>query len=365
MMGNALLQEALSAQGGISLQDADVFCFSHTTLPDSLAASTSPGALLSRYLTREIFPQFASPPYGEIEMRKLSDQKPVYVFHEDMKDLIVVGKLFGRRSIPLEEAWRYAQQEYFNLKLLRERFGMSSDACHVVAPLGKNKELSALLVTEKAPGRLLDHYIEKAVCEQQSEQLLEKLSYLARFFGRLHRNSETDKWVSPALPQLYLRKLLDSLSEGPLGPDDREGIEEYANLWWDKNGTLVADREVIVHGDATPTNFLFNDHEVIGIDLERMKWADRCWDLGFMAAELKHHFMWRMGDRWAAEPYIGHFLWEYAVNYGNTQFFYAFTHRIPVYMALGLLRIARNSWLSEVYRKELITEAKRCLKYGL
>jgi len=75
--------------------------------------------------------------------------------------------------------------------------------------------------------------------------------------------------------------------------------------------------------------------------------------------------MWRAGDRWAAEPYIGHFLWNYAVNCKDSQFFHYLTNKLPLYMALGLLRIARNNWLDVWYRKELIAEATRCLKYGL
>ena len=124
------------------------------------------------------------------------------------------------------------------------------------------------------------------------------------------------------------------------------------------------DTEVIIHGDATPTNFFFNVGEVIGIDLERMTQADRCWDLGFIAAELKHHFLWRTGDKWAGEPFIGHFLWEYTVALGDTRLFSVITGRLPLYMALGLLRIARNNWLSENYRKILIEEAGLCLEYG-
>ena len=96
-----------------------------------------------------------------------------------------------------------------------------------------------------------------------------------------------------------------------------------------------------------------------------MKSADRCWDLGFIAAELKHHFIWRMDDKWAAEPFIGHFLWQYATNCKDSQFFYTLTRKIPLYMALGLLRIARNSWLDDQHRRNLISEAELCLKYGL
>ena len=101
------------------------------------------------------------------------------------------------------------------------------------------------------------------------------------------------------------------------------------------------------------------------IDLERLKWADRCWDLGFMAAELKHHFMWRAGNGWASEPFIGHFLWQYAVDYGNSGIFNVITRKLPLYMSLGLLRIARNLYLDDTHRENLINEAKLCLKYGL
>lgn len=320
-------------------------------------------AFLYPYLKEEVFPQFAPPPYGRIEIERLSYQKPVFLFREMTKKIIVVGKLFESRFIPLEEAWRWAEKEYLNLKLLRERFGMNTGAYRVVAPLGKNKDLSALLVTEMVPGKILDYYIAKAIYEQQFKRLFDKLSYLARFFVKLHRNSETDSQVSPDLPRRYLGKLLHALSKGPLTSSKKRAIKKYAANWWE-NKDIFADRKVIVHGDATPTNFFFQHHEVIGIDLDKMKRADRCWDLGFIAAELKHHFMWRTGDGWAAEPFIGHFLWEYAVNYGDKQFFYTITRKVPLYMSLGLLRIARNTWLDEPYRQNLIREAKRCLKYG-
>jgi len=322
-------------------------------------------AAVCEYLKEEIFPQLASPPYGEIEVSELNYKKPVYLFLERRKNIVVVGKRFKVESVLLEDAWLEADKEYLNLKLLRERFGMSGSTDYVVAPLGRSKELSALLVTEKAPGRTLDYYIARAVHEQQRNELFDKLSHLARFFVKLHQISETDRTVPPDLPQAYMEKLLDHLRKELLSPSEGAAIEQYSSRWWDEESILVTDREVIVHGDATPTNFLFYANSVVGVDLEEMKWADRCWDLGFIAAELKHHFMWRMGDGWAAEPFIGHFLWQYAVNYGDTRFFHAVTRRIPLYMALGLLRIARNNWLGEHYRKNLVVEAQQCLRFGL
>ncbi|HUV02550.1 MAG TPA: phosphotransferase [Desulfobacteria bacterium] len=316
------------------------------------------------YLKREIFPQLAPPPYGRIEMKRLSDERPVYLFRERTKKLKVVGKFFESDSVHADEAWRWAEKGYFNLKHVREKFGMHNGTYRIVAPLGKNKDLAALLVTEMAPGKVLDHYIAKAIYGGESQRLFDKLTYLAQFFVKLHRSSETDKQVSPDLARGYLGKLVHSLSKGPLTSSQRHEIETYAARWWGKND-VFADREVTVHGDATPTNFFFQHDEVIGIDLDKMKQADRCWDLGFLAAELKHHFMWRTGDGLAAEPYIGHFLWEYAVRYRDEQFFYTVTRKIPLYMSLDLLRIARNTWLDKPYRSNLITEAYKCLKYGL
>jgi len=322
-------------------------------------------AAICEYLREQVFPQFAPPPYGEIEITSLGAQKPVCLFFEKKKNIMVVGKLFKWGIVTLEDAWLEAHKEYSNLKLLREQLGMDGDADHVVAPLGESKELSALLVTERALGQTLDYYIAKAIFEQQHDELFQTLGHLARFFARLHEAAKTERPISPELPRFYLNSLLDSLNSGPVDYPRRTAIEEYAVRWWNKKYVFTSDRETIVHGDATPTNFLFDKGNVTAIDLESMKWADRCWDLGFIAAELKHHFMWRTGNGWTAEPFIGHFLREYSINYGDTRFFHVITRKLPLYMALGLLRIARNCYVGDTHRECLVMEAEQCLKYGL
>ena len=365
-MSNTTLLKRPFADGGLRSQNREML---HPSPPSLLRPRESPigeKEFFFRYLREEIFPQIVPPPYGEIDIQTLSYRKPVYLFQEELSNVAVVGKLFKNNSVSLQEAWLSAEREYFNLRLLRERFGMDSDTCRVVAPLGKKKELCALVVTERAAGRMLDYYIAKAAHEGQHQPLFEKLGYLAKFFATLHRNTERNRQVSTHLTQWYLCKLLDSLCNGLLSPSERYVVETHAAKWFGKKSTFTVDREVIVHGDATPTNFLLHGQEVVAIDLERMKCADRCWDLGFIAAELKHHFMWRIGNGWAAEPFIGHFLREYAADHNaDTQSFRAVTRRIPFYMALGLLRIARNDWLDGQYRRGLLVEAKRCLKYGL
>ncbi len=339
-------------------------CLSPGPTEDDGAAE--PGQVcLADYLRQEVFPVLAPPPFGNIRTDRLPCQRPVLLFTEENTNITVVGKIFKDDSISLDQAWKRVEREYHHLKLLQNRFSMMDGLDRVVTPYGKNRDFSALLVMQLAPGHMLDHYISEAATEGRHDDLMKRLTYLARFFAKLHRNSQTGMPVSPWLAQQYFGKIMVSLARGPLASHEKVKMEEYAYLWWNGDSLLTGDNEVIVHGDATPTNFLFHHDEVVGIDVEKMCQADRCWDLGFMAAELKHHFMWRIGDSWAAEPFIGHFLERYSAACASDSLFDGISRRLPLYMALGLMRIARNTWLDAQHRTSLLREAKRCLKYGL
>jgi hypothetical protein len=103
--------------------------------------------------------------------------------------------------------------------------------------------------------------------------------------------------------------------------------------------------------------------KVITFDLERSKLADRVFDIGRIAGELKHFFMRATSNKYAAEPFIGHFLWEYACHFPNRDSaFQSITGRTAFYMGITLLRIARNSWVEPQHRHRLISEAKECLR---
>jgi len=124
------------------------------------------------------------------------------------------------------------------------------------------------------------------------------------------------------------------------------------------------DRQVWLHGDATPANFLFgHDLDVAAIALERLKRGDRVFDVGRVAGELQHAFMRDSGDRHQAEAFIGHFLWEYSSHFpDHEQTFESITARAPYYMALNLLRIARNGYISDRYCGRLVDQAKGLLR---
>jgi len=102
---------------------------------------------------------------------------------------------------------------------------------------------------------------------------------------------------------------------------------------------------------------------VITFDLERAKRDDRVFDSGRIAGELKHFFLRATGNTYAAEPFIGHFLWEYACHFPDrNRAFGSITGRVPFYMGTTLLRIARNEWVGPEYRRQLVNEAKSCLR---
>ncbi len=138
------------------------------------------------------------------------------------------------------------------------------------------------------------------------------------------------------------------------------------DLWLNKDRFQKA-ASVIVHGDATPTNFIFTEREnVVAIDLERMKNADSVYDIGMVCGEIKHSFMWRTGNPYVAEPFIRYFFERYSQHFDDPETtFQEITLRNPFYMAMTEFRIARNEYLDFNYRKRLAHEGLECLKWGL
>ena len=80
---------------------------------------------------------------------------------------------------------------------------------------------------------------------------------------------------------------------------------------WETRCQDFSDRQVLIHGDATPTNFLFPNGRAVALDLERLGHGDRLWDLSWVAGELKHAWGWRTADFGGSEAAIGHFFRMY------------------------------------------------------
>ncbi len=171
--------------------------------------------------------------------------------------------------------------------------------------------------------------------------------------------------MSPDTALKYFHKLMKQLAaKGVLTWAEAHRFQAERAAW-ERILPAFPDRRVLIHGDATPTNFLFPDGRAVGLDLERLGVADRLFDVSWLAGEIKHAWGWRFHDFAGSEPAVSHFLQAYGRAIDADA---ALVDRIfrlnPFYMAMAELRIARNDYLSWEYRRGLIQEALSCLRHG-
>ncbi len=299
---------------------------------------------------------------ADFRVFSMKDSK-VYLYEERHSRAQVVGKFFVNGGSDTAQASQRMRQEFDNLELLRS-YGLAGYPHHVVRPLGTNAWLNNILVEEYTSGVPLSAFVDEAIHNRDSGPLYEKLTALAYFLATLHNRTANGHGVDFHQDCAYLDRLVRKLQhQRAIGSWDAEELYWLRDRWREKP-RMWEDNQVLVHGDATPSNLLFGRGlSVIAIDLERMKRADRTFDLGRIAGELQHHFLQATGNKRDAEPFIGHFLWEYACHFPNRdRAFHSITGRLPFQMALTLLRIARNSWVSAPHRGRLVEEAKVILR---
>ena len=322
------------------------------------------GDPLYAYLKHEIQPQVTGfLPHPIYRVFRLNASNAVYLYEEKGGGSRMIGKFFLIPGRDDETAYRKLSREEHNLHLMRG-YGLTAAPHYIAKPLGRNDALNRLLVMEFCQGELLSAVIQRAIREQNSGLLLHKLTALAWFLADFHNRTAVPETVDFAASCAYFDTLMELLlTEGIVGwPEAGEFF--YLRDRWREQAKMWQDRRVLAHGDATPENFLFGGGlEVISFDLERLRWTDRVFDTGRIAGELAHFFWQAAGDRRAAEPFIGHFLWEYACHFPDRERTFAeTTRRVPFYMAMTFLRIARNHWLSVDYRRRLARQGKKCLR---
>ena len=320
---------------------------------------------LHHYLLYDIQPQmtgiFCRTKYRVFQLNSSHD---VYLYEDECSGAKVVGKFFlSALNRDAARAAHWVEKEFHSLHLIRN-YGFTTLPHYVVRPIGYNHWLNHVLVVEYHEGRKLSDIIRAALYHGDRERLFRKLTALAYFLATLHNRTALSVTVNFHDDCAYLDRLLARLlAINAMGQNDAAEFFWLRDQWRNQQ-CMWEDQQVLVHGDATPGNFLFGKGlNVIAIDLERAKRADRVFDTGRIAGELKHFFFQATGDRYAAEPFIGHFLWEYACHFPDRLCaFHSITRRVPFHMGLTLLRIARNAWIGPEYRWQLITEARDILR---
>jgi aminoglycoside phosphotransferase (APT) family kinase protein len=295
---------------------------------------------------------------------RLSGSNEVYAYEEKSSGTKVICKFYGARfGRDRDKAAWMARQEYQGLETLRG-YDLVGSPHHVIRPLGTSRDINGVLAVEYYSGEEFSHAITRATQQGDDAHLYWRLKALAYFLATQHNRTANGAVVDFEPDCRYFDTIVARLKKADrIAQWDVDELSWLRDLWRDRP-RMWQDRQVWLHGDATPANFLFGEGmDVAAIDLERMKRGDRMFDVGRVAGELQHAFMRAVGDWRRAEPFIGHFLWEYSCHFPDReQTFESITARAPYYMALNLLRIARNDYVGWDYGGRLVAQAKKLLR---
>jgi aminoglycoside phosphotransferase (APT) family kinase protein len=302
-------------------------------------------------------------PHPAFRVFRLSGSNEVYAYEEKFSGTKIICKFYGARFGPdLDKAALMARQEYEGLRTLR-RYRLTGSPHHVVRPLGVSRDINGMLAVEYYSGEEFSHAISRATYQQDDGHLYWRLTALAYFLATQHNRTANGSKVDFEPDCKYFDTVVGRLKKSHRV--EQWDIDELSSLRdrWRERPRMWEDQQVWLHGDATPANFLFGqDMDVAAIDLERMRRGDRMFDVGRVTGELQHAFMSAAGDWRRAEPFIGHFLWEYSCHFPDRQqTFESITARAPYYMALNMLRIARNDYIGRDYSSRLVRRAKKLL----
>lgn len=299
----------------------------------------------------------------------LDDAGTVFRYRERKTAIDLVGKfyghkwLYGRQSGMPRLRARLMRQEFQHLAAVRA-LGFDGPPHWVVRPIATSEAIDCLVLMEYAAGRDLHSFIYEAAVGGRHDDLYDQLRRISAFLADLHMRSGQASQVDQDLPLAYLSRMCRELTKWDIiSGEQRRRLRQLRDAWASRRA-LDGVGAVLIHGDATPTNFVFCGGDGLAvIDLERLSPSDGAADLGRLAAELKHLFWWYSGDLWASEGFIRALYADYRCLRGTAAGEPAeLTDRGRYYMGCDLLRISRNIWLDLDYRRTLIEEAIACLE---
>jgi len=251
----------------------------------------------------------------------------------------VVGKFYAEPT-----SWFI---KYDPAKLMYREFNTLRSVSNIVnvpRPIAANKDFHCVLVTEHLRGKPLYKFMKS------EKGLYDRLTTVAYALRTLHDKTKSD--YRKQYEFAHFHKILDQLR---LDSGRRLEFNRLLGDWW--YSTLI-DKSYgcRIHNDPNPINLVFDHNKLFILDFES-SWehANYVHDLGIVAAELKHYFAAHKGNDKKAEPYIGHFLWQYCQGEDE---FRRVTHALPFFMSMGLLRMARLGFNSSF----ILKEALACLR---
>ena len=336
-------------------------------MPFNNNAFLNPRHPFFHFLAGIVYPQLgAQLEKPRFRLSPLAGSHWIFLFSEETSEQRVIAKYCFLPESMKNRYLALIEREYENMLLLRG-LGFNRFPCRVARPLGKKDHLALGLVQEWEAGRNLDYFLQRAIYQDDGAPLFARLGQLASFLAGLHQKTQNGRSVDWQPVKTYYQKVLAQLRGEGLVSTEATKIFSWLIDQWLSRLAAIKTLQVLVHGDATPTNFIFpSEQEMVALDLERVKSSDRVWDLGMVCGEIKHAFLWRRRDRSGAESFIPHFLRSYASYFPESERMFKEICRVnPFIMAVTELRIARNAYLDLPYRRYLIREAKECLLGGL
>jgi hypothetical protein len=263
-------------------------------------------------------------------------------FDFDGEKYAVVGKFFAEPTGTFTEynAAGAMENEYRILKRV-------SRIILTPRPLARRRDFSCVLLSEFVKGRRLSGRLDDG-------RLYDHLTGVARLHRCLH-----DHTAGGYRKEREFATFQRVLEQAGLGRENREECKMLLGRWWD-HPLLDRASGCMIHRDATPANYLVRHGRVHALDFESA-WSDAhpVHDAGIFCAELKHYFAAQKQSGRMAEPYIGHYLWEYSHDEDD---FREVCAVLPFFMALGYLRMIRVAGDNSRKRERLIREVVRCLR---
>lgn len=277
-----------------------------------------------------------------------SNNKNVYKYTANFDGTTFVVKFFGNDGVSRKRLlW-----EFNALKKFQNNCDKNAK---IINPYCYLFNVDCALVEPYIQGKTLDYYIKSAIEQNRTKKLFSKLDLLANLLNLIHKSHQGERY-NLKVEKDYCVKVLNNLYNDNL--IDKLKFYYIENICKEKL-SKISTKATNIHGDATTTNFIFKNSIVYAIDMEKFKLASFMLDLGFIVAEILHHFMLFDSMNNASE-FVFYFLKQYSSL--SNENFETLKNNLNVFVAIGLLRIARNWYLDLQYRHLLINQALKLVK---